>query len=81
MNQISNTRLNKKTTELEKEIIETDKEMSNRIISILEDLKLIRINTTIHGSPIEYSESINDKYEDFDKDYINSIIQRKCDSQ
>ena len=78
-NQINNLRDNKRTTDIEKEIIEIDKEMSNRVISILEDLNLIEINTTIQGSPIQYSESINDKYEDSNKyQDIDSIIKSRC---
>ena len=78
-NQIHNLRDNKRTTDIEKEIIEIDKEMSNRVISILEDLNFIVINTTIQGSPIQYSESINDKYKDLEKcQDIDSIIENRC---
>ena len=78
-NQIHNLRDNKRTTDIEKEIIEIDKEMGSRVISILEDLNLIDINTTIQGSPIQYSESINDKYNDLEKyQDIDSIIENRC---
>ena len=78
-NQIHNLRDNKRTTDIQKEIIEIDKEMGSRVISILEDLNLIDINTTIQGSPIQYSESINDKYKDLEKyQGIDSIIENRC---
>ena len=74
-NQISNLKVNKKTTEIEQQIIAQDKDITSKIISILEDLNLIITNKTIDSSPIEYIDSILDKYDDLKKcKGIESII-------
>ena len=78
-NQINNLKVNKKTTEIEQEIITQDKDITSKIISILEDLNLIVTNKTIDSSPIEYIDSILDKYNDLKKcQDIQSIIEKSC---
>ena len=78
-NQITNLKVNKKTTEIEQQIIAQDKDITSKIISILEDSNLIIINKTIDVSPIEYHDSILDKYDNLKKcQDIQSIIGKLC---
>ena len=63
-NIIENIRDNKKTEDIEKEIIEADKELNNKIISILEDLDIVKIDRTTLAKTVHYSESPIKKFSD-----------------
>ena len=78
-NQINNMKSKNSTSDLEKEIIVQDKDMNNRIISILEALNLIGIDKTIENCPIKYPASIIGKYNDLKKyQDIENIIESRC---
>ena len=78
-NQIKNAETKGKTTEIEKAIIIEDAEMTNRIISVLEDLKLIYINRATLAYPITYAESILEQFKNLKSHQnFNIIIQNRC---
>ena len=78
-NQIKNAETKGKTTEIEKAIIIEDAEMTNRIISVLEDLKLIDINRATLAYPITYAESIQEQFKNSKANQnFNIIIQNRC---
>ena len=78
-NQIKNAETKGKTTEIEKAIIIEDAEMTNRIISVLEDLKLISINRATLAYPITYAESILEQFKNSKAHQnFNTIIQNRC---
>ena len=78
-NQIKNAETKGKTTEIEKAIIIEDAEMTNRIISVLEDLRLIYIKRAMQGYPITYAESILEQFKNSKAHQnFNTIIQNRC---
>ena len=68
---------NKRTTEIEQAIIDTDKELSDKIISVLEDLNIINIDKTTAAQTVNYSESPLQNFRDaqMDEKGLSHIIK------
>ena len=71
---------NKRTTEIEQAIIDTDGELSDRIISVLEDLSIIAIDRTTATQPVQYSEHPIQDFRDAKNhtEGLNHIIMSRC---
>ena len=78
-NHISNQKDNCRTTEIEKAIIETDTELSSRIISVLKDLNIVSIDRTTAAQSVQYSESPIQNFRDakMDEEGLNHIIKAR----
>ena len=76
-NQINNVKESKKTTNEDKQFLQSEKDLANKILNILDNLDLISIQKSKSKS-IKYNESIREKYQKSAKDdKFDEIINKE----